>query len=99
MADQIQAKYDELGQIADRFANNSQADQEMIQKEKSSMEQPETGGWDGHAAHEFFGAMHGEVIPASLRLPHALDEANRITKQIVQIVKKAEHDASSRFRK
>ena len=96
--DEIQADYDRLEQIANQFANQSQAIQQMLQSTKGAMDPLQGGGWIGRGSDAFFSEMQGEVLPASERLQEALDEAGRVTKQIVQIVKQAEEEASSPFR-
>ena len=98
MYEEIRADYDQLEQVASQFANQSQAIQQMLQKLRSSMDPLEGGGWIGRGSDAFFTEMQSEVIPANERLQQALDEANRVTKQIVQVVKQAEDDASSPFR-
>jgi WXG100 family type VII secretion target len=98
MADKFQAKYDQLDQIAARFANQSQVVQDTIQKVQSSMENLENGGWIGRGSDAFFAEMHGEVMPATRRLQEALDEASRVTREISRLVKQAEQEASSPFR-
>jgi len=98
MYEEIRADYDQLEQVASQFANQSQAIQQMLQNVRSSMDPLEGGGWIGRGSDAFFAEMQSEVIPANERLQQALDEANRVTKQIVQVVKQAEDDASSPFR-
>lgn len=98
MYDEIRADYDQLEQVASQFANQSQAIQQMSQNIRSSMDPLEGGGWIGRGADAFLAEMQSMVIPANERLEQALDEANRVTKQIVQIVRQAEEDSSSPFR-
>ena len=98
MYDEIRADYDQLEQVASQFANQSQAIQQMLQNVRGSMDPLEGGGWIGRGSDAFFTEMQSEIIPANERLQQALDEANRVTKQIVQVVKQAEDDASSPFR-
>ena len=98
MADEIRADYDRLEQVATRFANQSQAIQQMLQNVRGSMDPLEQGGWVGRGSDSFFGEMNGVVLPGTERLQQALEEANRITKQIIETVKQAEDDACSPFR-
>ena len=98
MFDEIRADYDQLDQVASQFANQSQAIQQMSQNIRSSMDPLEGGGWIGRGSDAFFAEMQSEIIPANERLEQALDEASRVTRQIVQIVKQAEDEASSPFR-
>jgi WXG100 family type VII secretion target len=98
MADEIRVDYDQMEQIASQFANQSQAIQQMLQKVRGSMDPLESGGWIGRGSDSFFSEMQGVVLPATERLQQALDEANRVTKQIVQTVRQAEEEACSPFR-
>ena len=98
MSDEIRADYDRLDQVATRFANQAQATQQLIQNVRGSMDPLEQGGWVGRGSDSFFSEMNGVVLPGTERLQQALEEANRITKQIIQTVKQAEDDACSPFR-
>lgn len=98
MADEIRADYEEMEQISNRFANQSQTVQQMMQKVRSSMDKLESGDWIGRGSDAFFNEMNSEVLPATERLIQALDEASRTTKDIAQTVQQAEEEASSRFR-
>jgi len=98
MADEIRADYEEMEQISNRFANQSQTIQQMMQKVRSSMDKLEGGDWIGRGSDAFFNEMNSDVLPATERLIQALDEASRTTKDISQTVQQAEEEASSRFR-
>lgn len=98
MAEEIRADYEEMEQISNRFANQSQTVQQMMQKVRSSMDKLESGDWIGRGSDAFFNEMNSEVLPATERLIQALDEASRTTKDISQTVQQAEEEASSRFR-
>ncbi|HID51614.1 MAG TPA: WXG100 family type VII secretion target [Anaerolineae bacterium] len=98
MADEIRVDYDRMEQVASQFANQSQAIQQMLQKVRGSMDPLESGGWVGRGSDAFFSEMQSEVLPATERLQQALDEASRVTKQIVQTVRQAEEEACSPFR-
>jgi len=97
MADEVRADYEQLEQISSRFANQSQEIQQMLQKVRSSMQTLEPD-WIGRGSEAFFSEMEGEVLPATARLQQALDEASRITKDIVQTMQQAEEEACSPFR-
>lgn len=98
MAEEIRADYDQLEQIASRFANQAQAVGQTIQKVQSSMGPLEDGGWIGRGADSFFAEMNGVVLPASNRLQEVLDEASRTVREIMQKMQQAEEEASSPFR-
>ena len=98
MHDEIRADYNQLEQVASQFGQQSQAIQQLLQKVQASMHKLEDRGWIGRGASAFFSEMRNEVLPASQRLQNTLDEASRVVKDISQTMKRAEHDASSRFR-
>ena len=97
MADEIKADYEQLEQIANRFHNQSDEIQQMLQKVRQSMHKLEHD-WIGRGSQAFFREMQGEVLPAVQRLQHALQEANRVTKEIVQTMQNADEEASNPFR-
>lgn len=99
MAEEIRADYDQLEQIASRFANQSQAVSQTLQKVQGSMGPLEDGGWIGRGADSFFAEMNGVVLPATQRLLEVLDEASRTVREISQKLKTAEEEASAPFRR
>jgi len=98
MADEIRADYEQLQEIATRFANQSQTVQEMLQRVRNSMSKLEDGGWIGRGSDAFFNEMNGEVLPATERLRQAMDEGARATNNIAQIIHQAEDEASAPFK-
>jgi WXG100 family type VII secretion target len=98
MADEIRADYEQLEQVSNKFAQQSQEIQQMLQKVRNSMQKLENGGWIGRGSDAFFSEMNGQVLPASTRLQQALAEANRSVKDIMNTVYQAEEEASSVFR-
>lgn len=98
MSDEIRADYEQLEQIANKFARQEQAIQQMLQRVRASMSKLENGGWIGRGSQAFFSEMHGKVLPASQRLQQAMGEANRGVKEIVRTVQQAEDEASAVFR-
>ncbi|PKO20908.1 MAG: hypothetical protein CVU38_17625, partial [Chloroflexi bacterium HGW-Chloroflexi-1] len=55
------------------------------------------GNWIGHGSEAFFSEMNDKVLPATNRLCKALQDANKITKQIAQLLQQAEQDAAAPF--
>lgn len=98
MSDEIRADYEQLEQVANKFAQQEQAIQQMLQRVRASMSKLENGGWIGRGSQAFFSEMNGKVVPASQRLHQALGEANRGVKDIVKTVQQAEDEASAVFR-
>ncbi len=97
MADEVKADYEQLEQVATRFANQSHEIQQMLQQVRNQMHKLQSD-WIGRGSHAFFSEMEGKVLPAVQRLQHALEEGNRVTKDIVQTMQQADEEASSPFR-
>jgi WXG100 family type VII secretion target len=97
--DEIRADYDQLNQVAARFAQQADAIQQMIQRVRGSMGKLEDGGWIGRGATAFFEEMHSEVMPACQRFYDALNDASQATKETIQIVQTAEREASAPFKR
>lgn len=95
--DIVQAKYDELEMIANRFKSRAEANGELKSKVIQSYQALEQGGWIGRGAESFFKEMTGEMFPALERLSEALDEAQSVTLELKQIVEQAEEEAASVF--
>jgi WXG100 family type VII secretion target len=97
MADEVKADYEQLEQVANKFSSQSEEIQQMLQLVNNHMDQLEPD-WIGRGSEAFFSEMQGEVLPAVMRLQQALEEANRVTKEVVQTMQDAEEEASSPFR-
>ena len=98
MADLIEADYGKLEQVHKQFSRQADTMNKMIKDIRARMAPLQDGGWKGDAADAFFSEMHGEVLPACLRLRKALREAASTTKRIGKTVQKAEQDAKSAFK-
>lgn len=98
MAEEIRADYQQMDQVAKKFAQQSQAVQQTLAKVRSSMSKLQNGGWQGKGSQAFFSEMSGKVLPASQRLQQALAEASQAAKEISQTIRQAEEQASSVFR-
>ncbi len=97
MADEVKADYEQLEEVANKFSNQSEEIQQMLQTVKNNMDKLEPD-WIGRGSEAFFSEMQSEVLPAVMRLQQALEEANRVTKEVVQTMQDAEEEASSPFR-
>lgn len=96
--DIIQAQYDELANIANRFGRQAEASQQVIAGLRQAMEPLQSGGWQGRGSAAFFGEMSGELLPAMQRLAAALQQSQTATRQISQVMQAAEEEASRPFR-
>jgi len=96
MADEIRADYTQLQQVATQFSRQATAINRMQQQMKRSLSALQ-GNWIGHGSEAFFSEMSDKVLPATNRLYKALQEADRTTRQIVQVLQQAEQIAASYF--
>jgi len=96
MADEIRADYQQLQQVATQFSRQATAVNQMRQHVKRSMNALQ-GNWIGHGSEAFFSEMNDKVLPGTDRLYRSLQDASKITKQIMQLVQQAEQDAAAPF--
>jgi WXG100 family type VII secretion target len=59
----IQADYDELANIANEFANEASAAEQLTNQITNLVGELEGGGWIGRGAQAFYSEMHDEVEP------------------------------------
>ncbi len=98
MIDVIQAKFEELERITDRFSQQSEAVSQMLQTVLRVMSPLQDGGWIGEGSDAFFSEMENDLLPGVRRLIEALARAGQVTGQINQILQGADEEASSYFR-
>ncbi len=99
MADEIQADFDKLGQVASKFDNQAQATREMTRKVRSAMQKLEQGGWMGRGADAFFKEMNTIVLPTLKKMEAALTTGSQVSKEIAQKMRSAEEEAGSPFKR
>jgi len=96
--DIIQADYGQLEAIAQRFAGQAEAVQQMQASLRSAMEPLQNGDWIGRGSAAFFAEMNQHTLPAVERLQAALAQANGVTLEISRIMQAAEEEAARPFR-
>jgi WXG100 family type VII secretion target len=96
-ASKIQANYDELAQIRDRFTQRSDQVEQIFNKINSCVDQMQNGRWTGRGANAFFQEMQDLVFPGIQQLRNALQEASRVTQQASEKMRSAEEEASTHF--
>ena len=96
--DIIQARYDQLEAIARRFGQQARVQVTVDQSVQRGVQALQDGGWEGRGATAFFQEMNAQVLPAMKRLTTALQEGNRVTLQIANVMKEAEEEAARPFR-
>jgi WXG100 family type VII secretion target len=98
MADETRGDYQQLEQVAQRFSQQADAIQEMMQNTKNAFEVLAGGDWIGEGSDAFQSEMEGEVFPAVQRLQEALTTGSEVTNTIAQTLQQADEEASSIFR-
>lgn len=93
-ADLVQAEYQQLEKIAVVFADEQQKTQQISRRLQRQLERLQGGGWVSDASSAFYRDMLDQVMPGVDRLVKALDEGSSTTRQIIQILKRAEEDAA-----
>jgi WXG100 family type VII secretion target len=97
MAEQVQANYDSLNQLQQRFAQLANDVQEMegrIRRQEGTLRQ---GGWVGRGSQAFFTEMEDLVIPAIGRLQNALEEGGQVLGRVASLFAEAEDEAQGGF--
>lgn len=95
--DVIQAEYEQLADIANRFGQQAEASSEMINRLQQRVAQLQQGGWIGAGVDAFSREMEGEVFPALQRLTGALEQARDTTNNIKDVLKTSEDEAARLF--
>ncbi len=96
MAEVVQADYEALAGVAKRFATNASAIQQLQSRLGRQVTQLRSA-WIGKGSDAFFAEMTDKVLPAVQRLNAALTEAERVTKQIDQLLRDAEEEGAAPF--
>jgi WXG100 family type VII secretion target len=96
-ADIIQADYEALDQIANRFLRQAELTQQMQNRLQNQIDHLTDTGWEGQAATAFRQEMEGELLPAWQRLHHALEASHQTTLQITHVLRTAEEEAAALF--
>lgn len=94
----VQADYDELDAVARRFGQHAEAIGALRSRLEGSARALQQGGWQGRGAAAFAREMNGQLIPATQRLAHALNQASSVTRQIRELLCRAEQEAAAPFR-
>lgn len=94
----VQAQYDQLEQIAARFAAAAEQQQALLERVNRQVEVLRSGSWQGKGVAAFLREMDGEVGSASLRFFSALSQASQTTLQLSQLLRQAEENAGNLFK-
>jgi WXG100 family type VII secretion target len=96
-ADVIQADYDRLDAVADRFGRQAEVTAELHSRVTRGVQALEDGGWEGAGSAVFFAEMQGELYPAIQRLIQVLQDARSVTLEAKDILLRAEEEAAGVF--
>jgi WXG100 family type VII secretion target len=97
MAEQVQANYEALNQIENRFEQLANEVQNMAARIKTQDSALRRGGWIGRGSDAFYSEMDDLVMPAVSRLGRALEEGGQAVNRIARIFSEAEEEAQSGF--
>ena len=73
MADIIQADYEQLEQIAQRFQQHAEQNQQLLQMLQTTFHAVLDEGWEGHGRVAFEKEMRDIILPTQQRLVDALN--------------------------
>ncbi len=93
----VQSNYEELEQVAGRFAKQAELTEQLLQRLKQKSETLRTS-WAGTAADAFHREMGTVLLPGVQRLQQAQVQAHRTIKSIQQTMNQAETEAAALFR-
>lgn len=95
--DVIRVDYEALAKIAERFGAEAEMIGEMDGRTRQAMALLQNGGWEGEGSAAFFAEMNRTTLPAVSRLTNALEEAQKITMEVVRVMQEAEEEAARPF--
>lgn len=96
--DVIRVDYEALAKIAERFGAEADIVGEMDGRVRQAVGALRNGGWEGEGSAAFFAEMDGMMFPAVTWLTSALEEAQKVTLEIVRVMQEAEEEAARPFR-
>jgi WXG100 family type VII secretion target len=93
----IQANYDELQQVAQRFQQQAEEISAMLGRLRQASSALSDGGWQGKGSAAFAAEMEDQVLPATQRLITAFQTAHEVTLTVSKTLRAAEEEASRLF--
>jgi WXG100 family type VII secretion target len=94
---ELRCDYDAMANVSNIFANQGSELQDMFNRVRGGMDAL-ADTWEGRGSDAFKQEMAQLVLPASMRLIQAMNEAAQVSKQINDTIQGAEDEASSLFR-
>jgi WXG100 family type VII secretion target len=93
----VRANHDALKQIVQKFSQQAEACQRMLQSVRSAKETLEGGDWIGRGATAFYQEMNSDILPALQRLVGALEKSSQTTLTIMQVMMQMEGEVAVLF--
>ncbi|MCB0123646.1 MAG: WXG100 family type VII secretion target [Caldilineaceae bacterium] len=97
-SDLVQAQYDQLERIAQKFQEQATLNAQLFEQIKNSVHALENGAWEGRGAQAFYKEMNHIVYPALTRLTAAFHAGQATLLQIARLLHDAEEEAADPFR-
>jgi WXG100 family type VII secretion target len=98
MSERIEANYDDLANIDNRFLAQAGVVEQLMSTLSNQMGHLQGGGWIGRGANAFYTEMDQLVLPSMQRLRQALEEASRTTRQVITTFENAETEGEITFK-
>jgi WXG100 family type VII secretion target len=98
MSERIEANYDELASVENRFLAQAGVVEQMLTSLCNQMSHLQGGGWIGRGADAFYSEMEQLLIPSVQRLRQALEEASQTTRQVITHFENAEMEGEITFK-
>ena len=86
--DIIQAQYEQLEGIAQRFGGQVDATTALRDRVRQQMDALKNGGWEGKGSAAFFAEMDNDISPAVDRLIQAFQTAQSATLEVRTLFRK-----------
>jgi WXG100 family type VII secretion target len=96
--DLVQARYDDLIEMAHRFDGAAEAIRFLDRTVRSSYRPLQQGAWLGRGVEAFSAEMDRDVLPAIARLANVMTNARKTIEEMVKVLREAEQVAAAPFR-
>ena len=98
MGEKIEANYDELRTISQKFKAEEGEISQLLNTTRNKVEGLHGSGWIGRGSDTFFNEMNSLILPSLGRLANALMDASEATDKIIQQFQSAEEESRSYFK-
>ena len=98
MADQIEANYEQLEAIQNRFAQLADFVEQMGKDTGGKVHTLREEGWQGEGSDAFYSEMSDEIVPAIGRLRASLEKASETIAKVAGTIHEADEEAQGLFK-